>query len=272
MDPLFFGGLVVALLSIVVAMVMDGNSMGVLIGPSSIVIVVVGSLGTSLMAYRLGDVSRVPKALIKALNGKPPEADGTVTLLADLADVARRDGVLALESRLEEIDDAYLRGGLQLIVDGLDADQVREMLEIDNAALDERHQLGIGFFKQLGGYAPTFGMLGTVIGLINMLTNLSDPQQLGAGMSVALLTTLYGVAFANLFFLPVAARLERMHEQELAVREVVLEGVLAVQAGASPRLLVERLETYLPPERRIGLKARVEGGADAAAPVDAKAA
>jgi chemotaxis protein MotA len=123
----------------------------------------------------------------------------------------------------------------------------------------------IDFFKGLGGYAPTMGMVGTVIGLINMLQNLSDPSQLGAGMSVALLTTLYGVIFANLIYLPVGAKLERLHNAEMETRELVIEGVLAIQGGASPRMLVERLEARLTPERRVGHQARAKGGAAEAA-------
>ena len=122
----------------------------------------------------------------------------------------------------------------------------------------------IGFWKSLGGYAPTLGMLGTVIGLINMLGNLSDPAQLGAGMSLALLTTLYGVLFSNLVFLPVANRLENLNKAELAARDMALDGIVALQSGVSSRMLVERLETYLPAERRLGHQAR--SGGVAAAP------
>lgn len=261
MDPLFLGGLFLSLISIIVATLIDGNSFGPLIGPSSFVLVFFGSIGAGLMAFRKSEVSRVPKALTAAIKNQPPDIDSTVTELAAMADVARREGMLALEAKLEEIDDPFLRSGLQLLVDGMDAEQVRGMLEIDLDAVNERHQLGIGFFKSLGGYAPTFGMMGTVIGLINMLGNLEDPSQLGLGMSVALLTTLYGVFFANLIFLPIATRLERLNAQELSAREVALDGILSLQAGTSPRLLVERLETYLPPTQRVGHQARLTGEA-----------
>src|SRR5690606_21880789 len=212
----------------------------------------------SLMSFGLDDIKRIPKALLYAFKGSPPDTDATITELAGLADVARREGMLALEGRLADIDDPFLKTGLQVVVDGLDADQVSEVLQIEIAAADERHQLGISFFKTLGAYAPTFGMLGTVIGLINMLGSLSDPDQLGIGMSLALLTTLYGVLFANLMFLPVAARLERLNSEEMSARDLALDGILSIQSGVSPRVLVERLETYLPPEQRVGLAARQE--------------
>ncbi len=258
MDPLFIGGLVLSLLGIIVATLIDGNSFGPLIGPSSFVLVFVGSVGASVMAYRTKELGQLPKAAARAFTGAPPDLDESITQLASLSEVARKEGMLALETRLDGVEDPFLRRGLQLLVDGMDADQVQGLLEIDIAAVDERHKTPIGFFKALGGYAPTFGMMGTVIGLINMLGNLDSPEQLGVGMSLALLTTLYGVFLANLVFLPLASRLERLNEQELAARDVVLDGILALQAGTSPRMLVERLETYLPPERRVGYTERMD--------------
>lgn len=257
MDPLFIGGMVAVFVAIIVSTIMDGNSFTPLIAPSSFVLVFFGALGAGLMAYRTAELGKIPKAAIYAMKGRPPDPSAAVTILAELAQIARRDGMLALESKLEELEDDYLRAGLQYLVDGLDADRVRELLEIDIAALDERHHTAIGFFKALAGYAPTFGMVGTVIGLINMLGNLSDPNQLGAGMALALLTTLYGVLLANVAFNPIATRLERLNQLELSAREVVLDGILSIQAGLSPRLVVERLETYLPPDARLGHAERV---------------
>lgn len=270
MDPLFFVGLLVALGAIVLAALIDGNSLAPMVGPSGFVLVVFGTIGAGVMAYRKSDLGRIPRALTQAFTSKPPDVDDIVTQLSSLADVARRQGMLALEAKLPDLSDDALRQGAQLLVDGLDADQVRELIEIDIAAVDERHQFGIGFFKTLGGYSPTFGMLGTVIGLINMLQNLTDPAQLGIGMALALLTTFYGVLFANLVWLPIANRLTRLNELELAARDVMLDGILAIQSGTSPRLLVERLETYLPPEHRVGHQARTQG--DTAEPSRGKAA
>ena len=256
MDPMTIIGIILALLAIVISTVMDGNSFGALIGPSSLVLVVLGTIGVSFAGYQMPDVKRFPKALITAFTGTVPSGNGIVDTLMACAETARRDGVLALEAKLEEIDDDFLKKGLQYVVDGTDATAVRDNLELELQALDERHQTMIAVIKTMGGYAPTMGMIGTVIGLINMLGNLSDPSQLGLGLSVALLTTLYGVIFANLVFLPIGAKLKRLHEGEMLVKELALDGVLAVQAGASPRLLVERLETYLTPEERVGHQAR----------------
>lgn len=249
-------GIVIAILSIVVSTIMDGNSFGALIGPSSLFLVLVGALGVTLSGFDIPDVKSAPKAMIVAMTAKLPDGDDTVTTLMKFAEIARRDGVLALESSIAELEDEFLKSGLQQVVDGLDADQVREVLEIELQSLDERHQTNIAFWKGMGGYAPTMGMVGTVIGLINMLGNLSDPEQLGLGLSVALLTTLYGVIFANLVFLPIGGKLARLHTAEVAVKELALDGILALQAGASPRAIVERLEAFLPPETRVGMDGR----------------
>jgi chemotaxis protein MotA len=257
MNPTFAGGLLLALLSIVAAMLIDGNSFGVLIGPSAVVLVVFGTIGATAVSYSIDELKRIPQAVIHALKGAPPDTDETINRLVSFAQTARKEGVLALERRLEEVEDHFQRAGLQLIVDGVDPDQVRQFLEIEIAASDERHQVGITFFKTMAGYAPTMGLLGTIIGLVNMLANLSDPSQLGKGMSLALLTTLYGVLFANLVFQPISEKLTRANAAELSSLDLALDGILAVQAGASPRVVSERLETYLAPERRQGYERRM---------------
>ena len=261
---MFGGGAALALGAIFLSMLMDGNSMGPLIGPSSFVIVMGGALGATLMKIRTTDIGRAVKAAQYALTGDPPDKAEVIEQLAPLADVARREGMLALEGRLDDIDDEFIRMGIQQLVDGADADQIAEVMQIDIASAEERHKFGIDFFKSAGGYAPTFGMVGTVIGLINMLGNLSNPDQLGAGMSVALLTTLYGVLIANIIFLPLSERLKELNSREMATRDIALDGILAIQSGLSSRLLVERLETYLAPAERGGGPTAGAGGDDIA--------
>ncbi|MFP4311433.1 MAG: motility protein A [Nitriliruptoraceae bacterium] len=257
MDPIFFGGLVLTLLGIIVAMFIDGNSLGPLIGPSSFILVFTASIGAGIMAYRKSELAMMPRSALQAIKSEVPDIQDTITELARLAETARREGMLALENKLEEIDDRFLSLGIQLLVDGADEKVVQETLEIELAATDERHTTAIDFFKGLAGYAPTFGMVGTVIGLINMLGNLEDPGQLGRGMALALLTTLYGVMIGNLVFNPIAMRLERLNEVELAALEVAIDGILSIRAGASPRGVIERLEAYLPPSERIGVGDRL---------------
>ena len=263
MDPLTFAGLGVIFVAIVVATVMDGNSFGPLIGPSSVVLVMFGSMGAAFMGYRMTDAKRLPKGLIVALTGSPPDPNEVVTKLMHFAESARREGILALEQGIKDLDDPFQKTGLQMVVDGVEGEVVRDVLEAEIASMETRHGQMIGMFRKLAEYAPTFGMIGTVIGLINILGNLSNPDALGTGMALALLTTLYGVFFANVFFNPIANKLDRLHGMEVAARELALEGILAVREGASPRLLVERLEAYLEPELRVGAKVRL--GAEEAA-------
>jgi chemotaxis protein MotA len=258
-------GIIIAIIAIIVSTVMDGNSFGALVGPSSLLLVVLGSIGVSLSGYQLSDIKPVPKGIIISFTGKEPDPGEAIDRLMKFAEIARKEGVLALEEQLETLDDDFMRLGLQSIVDGVDGEVVREVLEIEMAALDERHGPVIGYVKTMGSYAPTMGMVGTVVGLINMLGNLSDPAQLGLGMSVALLTTLYGVIFANLVFLPIASKLQRLHDLEVAQKDLVLDGILAVQGGASPRMVVERLEAYINPDQRIGHQERSKRAAGKAA-------
>lgn len=257
MDIALLGGLVIAFLSIIVSTLMDGNSFGPLIGPSSFVLVFFGAMGSGMTSLAKSDLGRIHASILKAFKGATFDNSATVTMMARLADVARREGVLALEARLEEIEDDFLRKGTQLILDGVDSDRVEATLGIQMEAVETRHRRMIGFHETVGGYLPTFGMIGTVIGLINMLGNLSDPSQLGAGMAVALLTTLYGVIFANLVFLPMAGKLRLLMDGEQAAMQVVLDGILSIQAGMSPQMLVERLESYLPPEEQVGWSERM---------------
>lgn len=256
MDPIFFIGLIVTLAGILLAMVIDGNSIGPLIGPSAFMMVVVTSISAGIMAYRKHELLTIPKSAVRAFKSNVPDVQTTITELARLAEIARRDGMLALEAEIEHLDDRFLRLGVQLLVDGVDEEVVQETLDIELEATDERHRTAIGFFKGVSGYAPTFGMVGTVVALVNMLGNLEDPEQLGIGMALALLTTLYGVLIANLVFTPIAVRLERLNDDELAALTVAQDGVLSIRSGASPRGVVERLESYLPPSQRVGLDGR----------------
>lgn len=258
MDPGLIVGLLLAIGAIVGAMILDGNSLAPLVSPSSMVLVLFATIGVSIASYRMADVLRAPKAIIVGLKGKGPEPDEVVTTLMELADVARRKGLLAMEDMLEEIDDEFLQGAMQSIIDGLDAEAVTSILDTEIESVHERHNVILSLLRSMGGFAPTMGMVGTVIGLVNMLGSLSDPGQLGSGMALALLTTLYGVLLANIVFVPLASRLTRLHETEMAVMEMVRDGALAIQAGISPRLLVERLEGYLVPSQRIGYRERME--------------
>lgn len=257
MDPLTLVGLGLIFVAIIASTVMDGNSFGPLIGPSSLVMVFFGALGGALAGFRIPDAAKLPKGLIVAFTASPPEPDTVVTELMNFAEAARREGILALEQGLGNVEDDFMKAGLQMVVDGVEGDVVRDVMETELESMEARHNLVIDLFAKLAQYAPVMGLIGTVIGLINMLGNLSDPESLGSGMALALLTTLYGSFFSNAIFNPIAMKLKRLHTMEVATRELTIEGIMAVREGASPRLLVEKLEARLEPAQRVGAKARM---------------
>ncbi len=261
MDPLTLIGIALVFVAIIVSTLIDGNSFGPLIGPSSLLLVLVGTIGATFAGYRMDAVKKLPQGLIVALTGTPDDADELVTQLMQYAEAARKEGILALETGLEDMDNQFLATGLQLVVDGLESEEVREVMEAEITAMEARHEVMIGMYKKLVEYAPTLGMIGTVIGLVNILGNLADPAALGTGMALALLTTLYGVVFANIFFSPIGAKLGVLNELEVMTRELTVEGVISIREGASPRHLVEKLEAYLQPDLRVGSKARLERAA-----------
>lgn len=257
-DIIAISGIVLALAAIVVAVLLDGNSFAPLLSGSAFVLVILGTAGVTASGTRLDDLKRVPFALRAAVKDDDPDLDGWISQVARLADVQRRDGLLALEDEAGKVDDPFIVRGLQMLVDGQDGEQIRQVLDLDIDALAARHQAVSDVFRRAGGYAPTIGMIGTVIGLVNMLGQLEDPEQLGLGLALALLTTLYGVTLANLVLMPLADKLEKRTEQEVTFRQLMMDALLAMQAGINPRHLVDRLESSLPEGQRKGSKARVK--------------
>ncbi|MBU1247643.1 MAG: MotA/TolQ/ExbB proton channel family protein, partial [Proteobacteria bacterium] len=168
----------------------------------------------------------------------------------EYANRARREGILSLEPVIKEIDDDYMRKGLQLTVDGLEPAAIQEILETENAFLGERHETGADVVAVLGTLAPAMGMIGTVIGLVQMLQTMSDPSSIGPAMAVALLTTLYGAVLSNLIFNPMAGKLKTRHKEENLQREMIMEGILAISKGENPRIIEEKLNSYLAPKDR----------------------
>jgi chemotaxis protein MotA len=179
------------------------------------------------------------------------DLNGRVTELVSYAEQARRDGLLALDEQLAGIEDPYTKKGLQLVVDGTDPELVADVLEAENDAMRKRHKACTQPFEKAGGYAPTLGIIGTVFGLVHVLSNLSKPETLGPSISSAFIATLIGISTANLIYLPVAARLKQLSEEELHFREMTLEGILAIQAGDNPRVVQEKLTAYVPPSMRM---------------------
>src|SRR5919202_5379521 len=267
-------GLGMALVFILGAAVVEAGSIGILfalINLPSAMIVFGGTLGTILVAFPLERVTQLGKILGVAFRDVVSSERELVSLFVRLAERARREGLLALEGEAREITDHTLQKGLLLVVDGTDPELVREIMESDVAAMSERHEARYAMFEAAGGFAPTMGIIGTVMGLVNVLSHLDKPDELGKSIATAFIATLYGVLSANVFWLPVGQRLKQRNKEEVARRLLAVEGVLAVQAGDNPRVVREKLEAFLPLALR-GEEPAADEPAAGAAPQAAAAA
>jgi chemotaxis protein MotA len=218
--------------------------------PTALILIVGGTFGVSLASVGMENMKRIPALYKIAMSPTDQDIKGRVDLLVSLAEQARREGLLALDAKVGEIEDEFTRKGLQLVVDGSDPDLVREVLEAEIDGMSHRHALGAGMFEKAGGFAPTIGIIGTVMGLVHVLENLSAPATLGPSISSAFLATLMGVASANVIYLPVAYRLKALSAEEVELRTLTIEGILSVQAGDNPRVVKEKLISFVPPAER----------------------
>lgn len=249
MDLATIIGIVSGIVIFIWAINMDGSITAFLHLPSAL-IVFGGVLAGTLVNYPLSRLVDVTHILRKAFTEKHLDAENLIKTLVGLAETARREGLLALEDAAYQLDDDFLRNGVLLIVDGTDPELVKNILETELTFLEDRHREGQSIFETMGSLAPSFGLIGTVIGLINMLKNLDDPDKIGPGMAVALITTFYGAVFANLLFLPIAGKLKVRSREEILLKEVMIEGMLSIQAGENPRIIEEKLKAFLSPKIR----------------------
>jgi chemotaxis protein MotA len=244
-------GLVVGCLGIALGATMEGSQIMAVLNPSAMLIVLVGTLGATITGTSFESIKAIPKLFKKAFSPDVLDLNGRVTQLVGFAEQARRDGLLALDEQLGSIEDPYTRKGLQLVVDGTDPELVADVLEAENDAMRKRHSAATQPFEKAGGYAPTMGIIGTVFGLVHVLSNLSKPETLGPSISAAFIATLLGISSANIVYLPIAARLKQLSQEELHFRAMTLEGILAIQAGDNPRVVQEKLTAYVPPALRM---------------------
>lgn len=233
---------------------MEGGSLGALWQISAFLIVIGGTFGATLIAFPLKDVLSLPKLIALTFQANPFETTSLIPKMVGYAEKARREGLLALEAELAEANDEFLQKGMQMVADGIDQHTVRDMLETELSFIASRHAAAFGILESMGGFAPTMGIIGTVMGLIQVLGNLSDPSRLGGAIATAFVATLYGVWTANLLWLPMGSKLKRLSEQEILVREMMLAGILAIQAGDNPQIVEEKLKSYLSPTTRKALK------------------
>src|SRR5215218_9318963 len=243
-------GLIIGCVGIALGATMEGSQVMAVLNPSAMLIVLVGTLGATITGTSFESIKAIPTLFKKAFSPEELDLNARVTQLVGFAEQARRDGLLALDEQLATVEDPYTKKGLQLVVDGTDPELVADVLEAENDAMRERHAAAAQPFEKAGGYAPTMGIIGTVFGLVHVLSNLSKPETLGPSISAAFIATLLGISTANIVYLPIAARLKQLSQEELHFRTMTLEGILAIQAGDNPRVVQEKLITFVPPGQR----------------------
>ncbi len=250
MDIATILGVVTAFGALLLSVVIEGGHLRSLVNVPAALIVFGGTFGATMVSMPLKLIIRLPVILKNAILGVLMEPREAISTILELATIARRDGVLALEEHLQNVKDPFLKKGIQLVVDGTDPEIVREILETELVKQSERHKQGSRLFMTMGGLAPTLGVTGTVMGLVHMMEKLDDPSKMGPAIASAFIATLYGVASANLIFIPIANKLANRSQAELLVREMMLEGILGLQAGLSPAILEEKLKSFLEPKLR----------------------
>ena len=251
MDKTTVGGLLMGICLLLLAIVLaPGSSFGAFLDYPSMAVVVGGAISACCIAFPLRSLLLAPKVLKKLFLPGVQDMRPVIAQLVECAEIARRDGVLALESKTQDIQDPFLLFGIQMAVDGTDAELMEKILRSEMEAVAQRHKIGKSLMDTMGRYAPAFGMIGTLMGLIIMLGNMDNPEAIGPGMAVALITTLYGAVVSNLFFLPFADKLAFYSKREMEVREVILRGLLSIQEGDNPRVLEQKLSMCLPTAER----------------------
>lgn len=249
----FFGGLA----AVVLGVISSGSSIMNIIDIPSVFVTVGGSFFSLWIVAPMDQVLKVGTVLGRTLKVFDYGEKAIVQNMVSLSEKARREGILALEEALEDLDDPFLKEGLRLMVDGSDGNVIRAILESEMAKTEQRHMTYINIVNQWAGYGPGFGMMGTVIGLIGMLRNLEDKSSLGPNMATALITTLYGSWVANWLFGPMAQKLIGQNSAEMNAKEMVIEGILSIQQGDNPRVLAQKLLTYLDPKSRKAIEGEV---------------
>jgi chemotaxis protein MotA len=241
-------GVGVAFAAIMLTFVLKDVSPTILINMPSLMIVMVGTAGATIASFGLSEFMKFPKLLGIALKGHKSHAVEMRDQLVAFAERARREGLLALEADVDQVKDPFLKRGLQMVIDGLEPETVEEVLELDIEAMKRRHGHGASMFAMMSGYAPTFGILGAVMGLIAVMAHLSEPEKLGAGIQVAFIATLMAVGMANAVYMPVSVSLKGKSAEEAIERQMALTGIMAIQAGDNPRIVAQKLDSFLDPK------------------------
>lgn len=244
-------GLIVGILAIGVGMVLKGVSLVALVNPAAILIILAGTAAAVTIAFPTNEIKKVPKLFVVIFTEKKAvDQAKLIRMFSDWAQLARKEGLLALEAKTSEVEDPFLRNGLSLAVDGQSADYIRDVLSEEIEAMEERHMSGAAIFSQAGTYAPTLGVLGAVLGLIAALSNMNDTEVLGHAISAAFVATLLGIFTGYVLWHPFANKLKRKSKQEVKLKQLMIEGILSILEGEAPRVIEQKLASYLPTAER----------------------
>ncbi|MFD1178824.1 flagellar motor protein [Paenibacillus puldeungensis] len=251
MDIATLLGIIIGLAALIGGFIWEGGQLGGLLQVAAALIVFGGTIAAVMISFPIAKLRTVPRALSFAFSSKTPDPSELIEDIVGMSTTARREGVLALEKRAAEHQNPFLREGIQLVVDGTERNMVQQIMELEIEALEKKHEGYAKIFESAGGYAPTFGIIGTVMGLIHVLGSLTEPTALGPSIAVAFTATLYGVASANLIFLPLASKIRTRSEEEIDRMELMLEGILSIQNGDHPLLVRRKLDSFSVNARRL---------------------
>jgi len=257
MDLATIIGLILGWGAVVVSLIMEGGNPAELMHPGALILVFGGTLGSTTISFSLKQMMGLPGIIRKAFFCKDAPMGDIIKSIVGFARRARKDGILALEDEAKNVDNRFLKMGIQLVVDGTPSEMVREIMETEIVAMQERHKVGEGIFAAMGGNAPTLGIIGTVMGLINMLSRLDEPGAMGPAIAAAFAATLYGVLIANLVCLPIGAKLKARTTEEIITYDMIIEGILSIQAGDNPRMVETKMLAFLPPKDRQSISSEV---------------
>jgi chemotaxis protein MotA len=247
-DPVTLIGFVLSMVALLVFMIMEGADPMSLLFLPAIILVLVATFGAAMAHQTMDDLKKMPAWFKMALMpAKVPPATAQIQTLVTLAEKARKEGLLALEAQVKNIEDPFLKRGLQMSIDGTDPEELRTVLESEIGAKNAEDKVAAKFMNAMGGYAPTIGIVGCIVGLMNVMANLNEPSSLGPMIAAAFVATLWGVMAANFWFLPMGAKIMRVSELQAAQMELLVEGIAEIQAGTSPRAVRQKLISLVPP-------------------------
>ncbi len=249
MDIATILGLILGISLVLWAMLSKGT-VEMFMDPAGIAIVAGGTIGVALMSFPLKQVLAITKVMKHAFFARPADAGGLIKELVKYAEVARRDGILSLENMTRDNENKFLVSGIQMAVDGTDPELIEQIMASEVESVEDRHSNGKALLDNMGKFAPAFGMIGTLVGLVLMLANMDDPDAIGPGMAVALLTTLYGSMASNMLFLPLGEKLALRSQEEIMLMNIAMRGVMSIQSGDNPRIVEQKLKIYVPPSMR----------------------